>query len=42
MAIKWNIKNLQVCGNSKLVMYQVNDDYATKYEKSHSLQENSR
>lgn len=32
MEIKWKIKDLQVYGDSQLVIYQVNDDYDTKYE----------
>ena len=33
MAVKWKIKNLQVYGDSQLVIRQVNDDYETKDEK---------
>lgn len=33
MAIEWNITQLQVFGNSQLVINQINDDYQTKDEK---------
>jgi len=33
LAIGWNIKELQVYGDSQLVINQVNDDYQTKDEK---------
>lgn len=33
MAIEWRIKELQVYGDSQLVIIQVNDEYQTKYDK---------
>ena len=33
LAIQWNIQNLQVFGDSQLVIHQVNDDYETKDDK---------
>ena len=33
LAIQWNIQHLQVLSDFQLVIFHVNDDYKTKYDK---------